>query len=198
MILFLLKAPRLGEVKTRLARALGPRRAVQIYRRLVESQAARLPAGWPVEIHYAPRGARRELHAWLGSRGHFRVQRGIDLGARLVTAFAGAFARGASGALAIGGDCPGLDATRLRAAARALRRNDVVLGPACDGGYYLIGLRLASPKLFAGIPWSTGEVLRETRRRARQQGLRVHLLDRLEDVDDLASWRRAKQILAKT
>lgn len=196
LVLLFLKAPRAGLVKTRLAQALGPARAVRIYRRLAAAQLRRIPEAWPVEVQYSPRGARTEMRAWLGARAILRLQRGGDLGDRLQAAFARAFARGARQVLAIGGDCPGLDATRLRAAAAALAHADVVLGPARDGGYYLIGLRQPAPELFRDMPWSTVAVCRATRQRARAAGRRVHLLDELEDVDDLASLRRTQQSMA--
>lgn len=193
LVLLFLKAPRAGLVKTRLAQDLGPTRAVRVYRRLAATQLRRIPATWPVEIQYTPRGARAEMRAWLGVRGTLRLQRGGDLGARMQAAFARAFARGARPVLAIGGDCPGLDATRLGTAVGALARADVVLGPARDGGYYLIGLRRPAPELFRDIPWSTDRVWRTTQQRAWAAGHQVHLLPKLEDVDDLASLRRTEQ-----
>lgn len=192
LVLVFLKAPRPGFVKTRLARDLGPAQAARIYRRLAEAQLEKIPRDWLVEIRYAPRGARAEMRAWLGPRWHLRVQRSGDLGVRLTAAFAQAFKNGAHRVFAVGADCPELDAARLQRAADALTLADVVLGPARDGGYYLIGLRRPAPALFKGIPWSTTAVLRETRRRARAAGWRVRLLDELEDVDDVASWRRAQ------
>jgi glycosyltransferase A (GT-A) superfamily protein (DUF2064 family) len=66
----------------------------------------------------------------------------------------------------------------------------VVLGPAADGGYWLIGLRAPCPELFTDIPWSTKEVLRETQERSRGSGLKTHLLRELTDVDTEADWRR--------
>jgi len=121
-----------------------------------------------------------------------RLQRGVDLGARLDFAFARAFAREARPVIAIGGDCPGLDATLLQAAATALARSDVVIGPAVDGGYYLLGLRQPVPELFCDMPWGTAKVGPITRQRARAAGWRVRLLKEREDVDDIASLRRTE------
>jgi len=189
-ILIYLKAPRIGTVKTRLAREVGDEAALAIYRELVERQLRQLPAGWPVEIHHAPADAGDEMRAWLGPGYDYHPQCDGDLGARLVHGFASNFARGARAVLAIGGDCPTLDASCLEQAARELLVQDVVLGPATDGGYYLIGLRQNTPELFTGIPWSTAEVLGATLRRAKAAGLSVHLLDEKEDIDDAAAWRR--------
>lgn len=194
-LLIFLKAPRAGEVKTRLAASLGKARALRAYRQLVAHTLAAVPPDWSVEIHYAPRGARADMRRWLGARWRLRVQSSGDLGVRLTRAFAGAFARGARRVIAIGGDCPTLDAATLERAAQTLRARDVVLGPACDGGYYLIGLRRAAPELFVEIPWSTADVFPTTLRRARAARLSLMRLEEREDVDDLASWRRQAKLL---
>jgi uncharacterized protein len=192
-IALLLKAPRRGEVKTRLAATLGEAGALAIYRRLAERQLAALPRGWPVTIHHAPADAGGEMRRWLDQHHaglDYQPQYPGDLGARLAAAFAAEFARGAPTVLAIGGDCPGLDAAILRQAAHALERTDVVLGPARDGGYYLIGLKQPQAGLFTGIAWSTPAVLAQTRAHIHAARLNLTELPRLEDVDDAASWRR--------
>src|SRR3989449_4397566 len=109
----------------------------------------------------------RFVHQWLegvgGRRVAFRPQVGASLGARLVTAFAGEFAGGARRVVIIGSDCPGVDRRLVRAAFAALGRRDVVLGPARDGGYYLIGLAAPQPALFRRVAWSTATLAVETR-----------------------------------
>lgn len=189
-VLVFLKAPRSGYVKTRLATTLGSAAANDVYRELTERQMAEIPALWRLEVHYAPRGARPEMITWLGKRPRYRLQRGEGLGPRLTSAFGAAFAAGANRVLAIGADCPDLDTASLHHASQALDTTDVVLGPAKDGGYYLIGLRRHLPGLFAEIPWSSAAVLRTTLRRARALGVSVHLLEEKEDIDDAAALRR--------
>ena len=103
---------------------------------------------------------------WLGPDLACLPQARGDLGARLESAFAAAFADGATAVLAMGTDCPGLTTDRLRAALAALAASDLVLGPATDGGYYLIGLARPAPELFAGVPWGTERVLAATLARA--------------------------------
>jgi uncharacterized protein len=183
-----LKAPREGSVKTRLAAGIGARAAVEIYRQLAEQQLERIPKGWRVEVHYSPIEAGGEMRAWLGEHA-FYPQRGMNLGERLTGAFDGCFARGASEAMAIGGDCPDLDGDALETASSALRKNDVVVGPALDGGYYLIGLRKPTPSLFQRIAWSTTDVLDQTRQRASEGGLSICLLPTKRDIDDVNDWR---------
>ncbi|MEO6003401.1 MAG: TIGR04283 family arsenosugar biosynthesis glycosyltransferase [Opitutus sp.] len=188
-VLVFLKAPRPGTVKTRLARDLGDAEATRIYRFLVEQQLAALPAERAVEIVFSPDDAEVEMRRWLGDAYDYRAQGGGDLGARLNRAFAAAFAEGRRSVIAIGGDCPDLDAACLASAHDALARRDVVLGPAADGGYYLIGLRKMA-EAFTGIPWSSPAVLATTLQRCADGGLTSTLLAEKEDIDDLASWRR--------
>ena len=88
----------------------------------------------------------------------------------------------------IGSDCPEVTTGDIRAAWRELRTHDVVLGPATDGGYWLIGLRQTRPELFAGIAWSSETVLAETLRRAKSAGLHIQLLRILADVDTAEDW----------
>lgn len=196
VLIAMLKAPRPGLVKTRLASALGSADAATIYRRLVEHQMRAIPDPWRIEIHFAPADAADEMRAWLGARAAYFPQTGEDLGARLAGAIAGAFTRGAPAVVVIGGDCPGLDRGTLLTAASELQNADVVLGPADDGGYYLIGLRCAQPQLFADVPWSTAGVLAATTARIRASALSCATLPVKEDVDDLASWRRQEALLA--
>ena len=194
----MLKAPRPGEVKTRLAATVGETEAVAVYRRLAERQVRALPTGWPVSIHFAPAEAGPEIRPWLQPHHpglDFQPQCAGDLGARLTAAFATEFARGAPAVLAIGGDCPGLDGPILQLAQRALATADVVLGPAVDGGYYLIGLNAPCPALFATITWSSQAVLAQTRKRIHAQGKTMTELPVLEDVDDAASWLRATAMM---
>ncbi len=192
-VLIFLKAPVAGAVKTRLARAMGDGRALAIYRWLAERQLAAIPVGWSVEVHFAPGDAAGavEMRAWLGeAEGRtFWPQCEGDLGVRLRAATASAFARGAEAVFLIGGDCPALDAARFTAAARALEGADGVLGPARDGGYYLLGLRAPRLELFEGIAWSTSQVAEQTRVRARRAGLELAELETLADVDTAEDWR---------
>ena len=191
-IALLLKAPRSGAVKTRLAATMGEEKALAIYRQLAELQVLALPAGWPVTIYFDPPEAREQMIQWLNPHRpgmNSVAQCAGDLGARLAAAFAEEFARGAAGVITVGGDCPGLDEGVLCAAHRALTTVDVVLGPATDGGYYLIGLKQACPGVFTDIAWGTPEVLAQTRARIAASALTSAELPPLDDVDDEAGWR---------
>jgi len=187
------KHPEPGRVKTRLAAAFGAERACALYRAFVLDLAERLRtlpyavtwAFWPAAAPFAD--------VLPGVR--CRPQRGRDLGERLAGAVAAAFAEAPGPVLVIGADAPHVPAESLAEAARALGGTaDVVLGPAEDGGYYLIGLREPAD-LFAGIAWSTPSVLAATRGRAERLGLRTHLLPPSFDVDEPADLLRLRALL---
>jgi uncharacterized protein len=187
LILFA-KAPRLGAVKSRLAETAGPECALTIYRELVETLLARLHTLRGVELRFTPDDARSEIEPWLGEKWFATPQGNGDLGERLTRAFAEAFARGAERVVIIGSDCPEVNAADVRTAFRELREHDLVVGPATDGGYWLIGLRAAHPELFAQVAWSSESVLGQTLAHARSLGLRIQLLRILADIDTEADW----------
>jgi len=189
-LVVLLKAPRPGWVKTRLAAALGPDGAVAAYRELVAAIRRNL-ADWPgVELRHAPDDAGAELAEWLQPGWSLAPQGGGDLGARLTRTFAEHFSQGAERVVVIGADCPEVTVEDIAAALDALKVCDVVLGPAQDGGYWLVGLRAPQPDLFREIAWSTAEVLAQTEAKARVGGLGVRRLRALSDVDTWADWQR--------
>jgi hypothetical protein len=130
---------------------------------------------------------------------HLPVHQERGFAAAYREAVRAALDRGYSRLLVVGDDIPGLTPRHLTRALAALEESDVVLGPAHDGGYYLLGIREWQPALFDRIPWGTGEVLHFTRRRASGQGLRLMLLESRPDLDDeagLAAW--LSKLLAST
>ena len=195
-VLIFLKTPVRGQVKTRLAVDVGEAEALRIYRWLVERQMAAIPAGWSVEVHYAPgtEEAGLAMRSWLGEAPgrSFWPQPEAGLGERLWVAMEGAFGRGAPGVFLIGGDCPELDAAALREAAESLQGADVVMSPALDGGYVLLGMRAAWPQLLCGIEWSTAHVAGQTRARVAESGLRLAELRFRADIDTARDWHRFK------
>jgi rSAM/selenodomain-associated transferase 1 len=147
---------------------------------------ASLPA---VELRFAPDEAEQEIQPWLRSNWQARPQGPGDLGQRLQRAFADAFVAGAKRVVVIGSDCPEVEAADVRQAWAELDAHDVVVGPATDGGYWLIGLRQPQSALFADIAWSSELVLAQTLQRAKTAALRVQLLRILTDVDTEKEWR---------
>jgi rSAM/selenodomain-associated transferase 1 len=191
-ILSFFKAPRVGDVKTRLAHSIGSESALLVYRTLVERQLTQLPKNYPLEIHYAPEDALQEMRDWLGDGYTFNPQCEGGLGMRLEHAVVDAFKRGAKSVICIGGDCPKLNHVHLEQTAVALNSDyDVVFGPSEDGGYYLIGLNAPYPELFRSIPWSTATTLDESLKQAAKLELRVLRLETLYDVDEIAELNRA-------
>ena len=187
------KAPVPGEVKSRLARSVGAWEAASLYKEMAREvyREAKGVGGVTLQAAYLPHADFPDL-SWLEPGLPFFTQKGSDLGHRLTHAFETAFGRGAVKAAAIGSDSPGLPGDWIRRAFEALDDCDVALGPAEDGGYYLIALKEPRPELFANIPWSTPRALEETLRRAQDAGRRVHILPRWFDVDDAESLRRWK------
>lgn len=188
------KAPAPGQVKTRLAAEVGVHSAAEIYRylgrRVVSACAG---ADHETVVWFAPAAARLVVREWLQGLcvAAYRAQVSGTLGARLDAAFRWHFDDGARRVIMIGSDCPGVDADLVSGALAALDAHDLVLGPAPDGGYYLIGLRAPAPQLFQDIAWSTEGVLEETLARARQLGLDAALLPMLRDVDTASDARAA-------
>ncbi len=196
------RAPRPGRVKTRLVSALGAAGAAILHAQLLAravatARAARCGA---VELHCAPHSGHPLFRVLARRHGIcLRTQASGDLGARMHGALQGALRR-ADAAVLIGSDCPALRPSDIRAAFAALRAGaDVVLAPAEDGGYPLIGLRRASPELFDGISWGGREVLAETWVRVERLGWSLRELRTLWDVDrpaDLARLRSRRLLLA--
>ena len=151
-----------------------------------------------VELRFAPPDGEKEVQSWLMDGWSASPQSDGDLGAKLAHAFGDAFAAGSQRVVIIGSDCPYLTAEDILTAWKQLRRSDLVLGPAMDGGYWLIGLRAAQPDLFAGISWSTDEVLNQTLARAKALGLSTVLLRTLNDVDTREDWERFISAAAQT
>jgi rSAM/selenodomain-associated transferase 1 len=189
------KLPVPGSVKTRLATAIGPEAAARLYRTLAERVLeATAPRAGEYErlVFFDPPEALEEMRAWLPGVRLLAQARG-DLGVRMKDALARAFARGAERVVLVGSDVLGVSREIVTEALAALDTADVVIGPAEDGGYYLIALREPRPELFAGIAWSTPSVGDETRARAASAGLSVQELPRLRDVDTIDDLRALEE-----
>ena len=193
--LLMLKAPRPGFVKTRLAEGIGAPAACDAYRAMVEKQLAEIPRGWVKIVHFAPADARAEMARWLGEGCFYAAQVEGDLGARMDEATRSAWAHGSKQAVLLGGDCPWITRELLLRVERELHEHDLVIGPATDGGYYLLALKAGAAGPFAGVEWSTERVLAQTLALAKERGMRVCLLPELEDVDDAAAWERARSLV---
>lgn len=192
------RIPEVGRNKTRLIPALGAEGASAFHERLARHAIGRASGfavchpGTELEIRVTG-GSTVDGRAWLGG-GEWKIQSDGDLGERLNVAVEEAFESGDDRLVLLGTDCPRLDETRLGEAFDALNRSDVVIGPALDGGYYLIGLKKSEPELFKGILWGGPEVFAQTMERVSKCGLSSTVLGELSDVDmpeDIAEGERA-------
>ena len=187
--------PESGKTKTRLIPALGDKEAAEVHRKMTErtiSTATQCATTVPLSVEICYEGSNeKSMIEWLGSGLHYTAQRGDDLGERMKNAFEVAFHDGADNVVLIGTDCPALTSQILLASFESLHTHDLVLGPAKDGGYYLIGMNRPIPQLFESVEWGTEKVLQQTRTIADRLNLSVGLVDVLDDVDrpeDLRVW----------
>ncbi len=189
--------PEPGTTKTRLIPVLGTDGAARLQcdltrHTLAQARAFRRTAAVTVEVRYDG-GDAKKMAECFGNDVEYRPQGAGDLGCRMGRALADAFRDGAARAVVVGADCPGITPRLLREAFERLADADVALGPATDGGYYLIGLRRLVPELFHAIAWGGEHVLQSTLDRAAELSQSVALLEPLSDVDrpeDLTVWRR--------
>ncbi|MCL1470980.1 TIGR04282 family arsenosugar biosynthesis glycosyltransferase [Argonema antarcticum] len=181
--------PEAGKAKTRLIPVLGAEGAATLHRQMTESAIAlcrdtinRVSTTLSIEVHFAG-GDRQLMQQWLGDDIIYRQQSEGDIGMRMASAFEIAFSNNMDNVIIIGSDCPTLNSQIIASAFQALYQHDLVLGPATDGGYYLIALNRLIPELFTGITWSTSEVFQQTVEIAAKLNLDVAYLSELADVD---------------
>ena len=187
-LIILARYPEPGTTKTRLIPALGPQGAADLQRRMTEHVVdcmRRFVQNRAVSIEVRYEGGDETLMwEWLCADLECRAQGDGDIGERMERSFHDAFERGARHVVLIGTDCPGITPEIMEDAYKALSsETDLVLGPATDGGYYLIGMCRHIPDLFRDILWSTGTVLQETRKVAERLNLAVHFVTALDDID---------------
>lgn len=191
------KVPRPGAVKTRLAGALGSEVACELYRAFVQDLDERLVVlGLPVLWYHWPDDA---TFARLVPGARVIVpQRGADLGERMAAAFDDAFARALSPTVMLGADVPHVPTGKISEAIGRLQSGaELVLGPAADGGYYLVGLRAPAPALFRDMPWGSDGVYRATRERGEAYGMNVATLTPWFDLDEVGDLHTLARLLER-
>lgn len=177
----------LGKVKTRLGASLGDQKALEIYNLLTSYTHDQVKSLMVDKfLFYSDFIPEHPKGDFLGYQ--FEIQSGNTLGDRMSNAFAFLFAKGYQNVVIIGTDCPYLKSEDLQRAFLNLSQADIVVGPAKDGGYYLIGMSKFYPELFKDIPWSTSEVLDKTLERANALNLDYEFLKVLSDIDTLQDW----------
>ena len=196
--------PEIGTAKTRMIPTMGAKGAAALQREMTEhvlSQVVGPSASNDLAVEIRYDGGNEDLmRRWLGSEFEYVLQRGDNLGERMQRAFEDAFDSGAASAVIIGTDIPALTEKVIKNAFSVLKQKEMVLGPAKDGGYYLIGFPKAafSPAvsdLFSGMKWGENDVLKKTINVATGLGMSYSLVDELADVDrpeDLSAWERRK------
>ena len=194
--------PKPGRSKTRLIPALGADGAAELHRRMARHTlqwTERLAEARPVDVRVRFTGADETAMAeCFGSQFLYDPQGDGDLGQRLERALRESFQAGCRRVVAVGTDCPSLSENIVRQAFDHLQDHDLVIGPATDGGYYLIGLARHAESLFQDISWGGDQVLQQTLSAARQANLSIAILPTLADVDrpeDLAVWSEAESVM---
>ncbi|WP_291778476.1 TIGR04282 family arsenosugar biosynthesis glycosyltransferase [Cecembia sp.] len=178
-----------GKVKTRIAVDLGDEKAVEIYRFLINRTHKEVSKLEGVDI-FMFFSEKLEIPSWKPKGGILKgcLQNGKDLGEKMESAFEEIFYKGFKQAVIIGTDCPEITTEIIYNAFNKLNSFDVVLGPAKDGGYYLLGMKQIFHELFKNIPWSTSEVLETTIAHAIQEQISYTTLETLSDIDTAQDW----------
>ena len=209
LILFT-RYPEPGTTKTRMIPKLGAEGAAELQRQMtrhIVSSVTEFAGYHPTSLEVRFEGGNKDLmKAWLGTGFDYSHQGKGDIGLRMGRALEDGFGSGYEAVVIIGSDIPDITADIIRKAFEGLKNHDLVLGPAGDGGYYLIGMQKtafsrANPRLFNGINWGTDGVLSQTLAVAKELRLNYVLLDTLDDVDrpeDLAVWQRALKPTVET
>lgn len=176
----------LGKVKTRLAKHFGDEKALDIYKSLVSKTLSNISEiNSDIYIfysHYIPENEN------ISNEFKHEIQCGEDLGTKMDHALNKILEKGHKKAILIGTDCPSIKKHHINAAIKHLNNHDVVIGPAKDGGYYLIGVKEKSSYLFDNMQWSHSKVLKDTIRRIEEKEMNYILLEELEDIDDKGSY----------
>ena len=178
-----------GKVKTRLAATVGDAKALDIYRALV-AHTHRITISLPHDKYVYYSDFVEPDDVW-NDAFFKRQQQGTDLGIRMQHAFQQVFNEGYKRVVIIGSDCMELDTGIIEQAFAALQKTNAVIGPATDGGYYLLGLTAMHNRLFEHIAWSTNRVLNQTIAVCGELQLRYALLPQLSDIDEAADWIKA-------
>ncbi|HRI62333.1 MAG TPA: TIGR04282 family arsenosugar biosynthesis glycosyltransferase [Saprospiraceae bacterium] len=192
-LLIFIRNPQSGKVKTRLARTAGDAEALRIYHILLKkTRAAALGVQAERWLFYSD--FINQNDEWPETDFSKKIQANGDLGERMEQAFRQAFEAGAKKVVIIGSDCPELTGEILQRAFDKLDEADFVLGPASDGGYYLLGMKELEASVFHGIEWSTETVRARTLEKIQAAGKSCALLPVLSDVDTEEDWRSVQPL----
>lgn len=191
LLLIFTKNPELGKVKTRLAKSIGDQKALEVYLHLLNHTRDITIELEAIEkaVFYSKFVDQADL--WDANHYQKQVQQGEGLGERMSNAFDWGFEQGYQAIVIVGSDNIEITQTIIEEAFMALKTNDFVIGPAKDGGYYLLGMKTLYPEVFENKTWSTNTVFPDTMQNLNSKSNQIHLLPLLSDVDtveDLASF----------
>ncbi|MCP4295684.1 MAG: glycosyltransferase [Proteobacteria bacterium] len=189
-----------GLAKTRLIPGVGAEKAAQIHKELAEFtlkivQSFALKKDISIEVSFMGDDLKL-MKSWLGDHLNYSTQTKEDLGLNMLDAFNRSFEQNYQKVVIIGTDCPEISSSTLEIAFSSLEDHDLVVGPAYDGGYYLIGLSKEIPGLFSNITWGSESVFDETMKHCTKDNIGYHLLEKLHDIDrpeDLPIWNQIKK-----
>ena len=181
-IILFVRNPELGKVKTRLAREIGDELALKVYTQLLEhTHAITCDLACDKYVFYTDSISQTDI--WNEKNYFKRLQTGNDLGEKMQQAFQALFNTGYDKVVIIGSDCPGLTSQLIESAFDLMDAAKVVLGPAADGGYYLLGMTIMIEDLFKNKHWSTSSVLKDSIDNLTQQQMQYSILTVLRDID---------------
>ena len=181
-LIIFVKNPVHGKVKTRIAKTLGDENALKVYKKLLSHTNA-VTQDLPVDKYVFYLDYLNNDDLWCNNIYYKQLQRGFDLGERMKNAFCSLFKKKYGSVIIIGSDCYALTNTMIFSAFALLKVNDFVIGPAVDGGYYLLGMNQFFPQIFEGKRWSHPTVLTETIKQIKTLDLSVSFLRTLTDID---------------
>jgi len=186
--------PELGKVKTRLAKTIGDKKALNIYILLLKhTESVLQKVSSDKVVYYSEEIQNNDL--WSDRCFQKKLQKGNDLGERMQHAFEMAFKEGYEKVVIVGSDLFDLKSAHIENAFKALENHNLVIGPSLDGGYYLLGMKVLHPAVFKNKQWGTDSVLETTLKNLEQEN--VKLLEALNDIDTFDDLQRHPELLKK-
>ena len=186
--------PELGKVKTRLAKTIGDKKALNIYMLLLKhTESVLQKVSSDKVVYYSEEIQNNDL--WSDRCFQKKLQKGNDLGERMQHAFEMAFKEGYEKVVIVGSDLFDLKSAHIENAFKALENHNLVIGPSLDGGYYLLGMKVLHPAVFKNKQWGTDSVLETTLKNLEQEN--VKLLEALNDIDTFDDLQRHPELLKK-
>lgn len=178
-LIIFVKNPEKGKVKTRLAKDVGEEKALKVYNDLLAFSKSLIYPELSTYVFHSP--VLLEELFWVSSNNKLQVNG--DLGVKMSSAISEVLSDGNESVIVIGSDCFEISQSHIKEAFKALEKNDLVIGPAKDGGYYLVGMNKLQTAIFDNMPWSQSILTEETLKKADELNLKYELLEELSDVD---------------